>query len=210
MEKNIYLIRHGESMHNAGLNDSVDSSLTPRGRAQASGCAEFISGREACGKDALILSSPFKRCVLTSKRIQSATGAPVKLESVLHEYYVPAWFPEKIRMPGLDVIAEEMGVEGSYDSPRWWPEDYETEHDLDFRSGIFANRILNDNFKYRKIICVTHYFPIQALTRLLVPGMEMPFVANASVTRVDWDGKHAREVYSNNTSFQSDSGKVSR
>ena len=80
--RRIFLIRHGETVGNAGrIVQRPDSPLSPRGVAQA----ERLARRLAAEGIARIVSSDLARAVATAQRLQRATGAPLSFEPLLQE-----------------------------------------------------------------------------------------------------------------------------
>jgi probable phosphoglycerate mutase len=82
MARTIFLIRHGETVGNAGrIVQKPDSPLSSRGVLQA----ERLGARLAGARVAHILSSDLARAAATAAALGRATGAPVEYESLLHE-----------------------------------------------------------------------------------------------------------------------------
>jgi len=90
MNKAIYLIRHGESHANVGMGSSDDPALTIKGEHQARLCSQHLS--ELCGQNTIVLSSPFKRCILTVKYFAEHMQTKIHLESHLHEMFARGMF----------------------------------------------------------------------------------------------------------------------
>lgn len=202
MEREFYLVRHGESLGNIGLAAGFDSGLSPLGYVQSHECAEFL--KSYCDADTLILSSPFRRCVCTAEAIAEKIGAAVRLEPALHEVFIAEWFPLKlVKLPALKKICSQHPLAtGAYNGRRWWPDKNEDEHDLEMRMGMFRNRLLGKEFPNRKIICVGHWASIAALFKSFCPETDLPIVSNASVTRLDFDGAQCNPVFINKVSLQ--------
>ncbi|WP_438448040.1 histidine phosphatase family protein [Gorillibacterium sp. sgz5001074] len=77
----VHLIRHGESMSNAGLIDSRDSTLSPLGEQQASLTGEALQG---AGIE-LLFCSLMDRALHTAQLISQAADIPVRIWSDLCE-----------------------------------------------------------------------------------------------------------------------------
>jgi broad specificity phosphatase PhoE len=78
----IYLIRHGETASNAArIVQTPETPLSERGVAQA----ELLARRLAAADISEILSSDQPRAAMTAERLQSATGARLRLEPLLQE-----------------------------------------------------------------------------------------------------------------------------
>ena len=70
----LILVRHGESQYNAFLTDHLDSELTPAGIEQARVTGKFL--REQFGNIQTFfgITSPYRRCLQTSRIIREETG----------------------------------------------------------------------------------------------------------------------------------------
>jgi len=183
--KTFYLIRHGESMGNIGMDSGVDPPLSPRGLAQAKTTATWLA--ERLDADTALLSSPFERCVATAAEIAAATGLRVELTPPLHELFLEEWFPwGKTKFPTLKEIAERRSdvVSPNSDDTRWWPDKHEDWVDVDVRMGMFRNILLGGAYPAPTIVCVGHWASVQSLAKAMVHSLEMPFVENASVTKI--------------------------
>jgi len=201
VKKTFFLIRHAESMGNVGMDNGCDPGLTPQGHAQARKCGEFMA--QFCDAETQLLSSPFLRCVTTSKAIAEANGLKIRLVPALHELFLREWFPPaSINFSSLREIAENHPlVIGKYDEIPWWPEDGETEFECIQRLAMFRNRLLGSEFPEDKIICVGHWASIEALTLSFCPEIHIPPVSNAGVTKIEWDGRKANAEMVCETSF---------
>jgi len=82
MADTIFLIRHGETIGNAGrVVQKPDSSLSPQGVLQA----ERLGARLSNAGIAHILSSDLARAAATAESLRRATGAAIEYEPLLHE-----------------------------------------------------------------------------------------------------------------------------
>lgn len=72
LNKEIILIRHGESMWNIKQSDSLDSHLSPMGVFQAMKLAEFLSDNIDDFHSFVGHTSPYHRCLLTSMPLRKA------------------------------------------------------------------------------------------------------------------------------------------
>ncbi len=202
MVKEFYLVRHAESLENIGIESSVsDPNLSPKGLWQRSKCAEFL--KKYCNSRTLILSSPFLRCITTSEAIAQALSTKIRLEPAMHEYFSETLFNiKKVKLPSLKKIASEHpAITGFYSDENWWPDANEDRATLEMRLAMFRNRLLGSEFNADKIICVGHWASVEALAKSMVPSMDIFTIANASVTRIDFDGRKCRDVYTNEVSF---------
>lgn len=190
MIKDFYLIRHGQSLANAGIDDHFDTPLSPPGRAQAGRCGQFM----ACllnDREARILASPFRRAVQTADLVAAACGLPIHLEPALHELFLAGWFtPGHVPLLPLPELAKAFPrIVGNYPSGPWWPDAAENAEDVVRRATGMRNRLLGNEFPEASIACVSHYGFISALSESLCPGISLENIANASVTHLRWDGE---------------------
>ena len=82
MARTIFLIRHGETVGNAGrIVQKPDSPLSPRGVLQA----ERLGARLTGAGIARILASDLARAAATAESLRRATGAALEYEPLLHE-----------------------------------------------------------------------------------------------------------------------------
>ena len=82
MTATVFLIRHGETVGNAGrIVQRPDSPLSPRGVLQAERLGERLAGAGI----ARILASDLARAAATAESLRQATGAALEFEPLLHE-----------------------------------------------------------------------------------------------------------------------------
>ena len=194
MDKEFYLIRHGESMGNVGLDTGNDPDLSPLGHAQAKQCASLML--DYCDEDTLLLSSPFERCLVTSEAIALKNSLQIQMVVALHEFFAREWFTMKrVKMLSLAEKAKKHPlVVGDYDNYQWWPDENETQNEVEIRMAMLRNRLVSGAYESEKIICVGHWASIAALAHAMVPEMDMPFVDNAAVTKIDfYDGEFSAD-----------------
>jgi broad specificity phosphatase PhoE len=187
MDKEFYLIRHAQSMGNIGMDTGYDADLSPLGHAQAKQCATFML--DYCDDATLILSSPFERCLITAEAIAIRNSLTIKIIVALHELFAREWFPMKrVKLLSLAEKAKQHPlVIGDYDNHQWWPNDNETQQELEIRMAMLRNRLLSNTYDAAKIICIGHWASIASLAHAMVPDVDMPFVDNAAVTKIDYD-----------------------
>jgi 2,3-bisphosphoglycerate-dependent phosphoglycerate mutase len=100
----IFLIRHGETVGNAGrIVQRPDSPLSPRGIMQAERLARRLADENIGG----ILSSDLVRAATTAKHLQRATGARLMFEPLLHERNFGDLRGTAYADLGLDMFAPE-------------------------------------------------------------------------------------------------------
>ncbi len=201
--KYFYIVRHGESLGNIGLAADPDAPLSPNGRAQAAFCAEFL--HKECYGSALIMSSPFMRCIQTAQSIADKMPGGIVLEPLLHELYSDKLFPDKTKFKSLKEIASSIpGIVGRYHDGAWMPEKHETHEEMRVRLAILRNTLVSEDprmgGRFPKAILVAHWASIVALVEV-VCGVTMPVVDNCSVTKILFtEGKFHIE-YMNRTDF---------
>ncbi len=78
-----YVVRHAESLANAGRDDRLDSPLSEIGIAQAAALRDRFSAAPL----AAIYSSPYRRCLDTAEPIARTLGLPVRLRPELCEFH---------------------------------------------------------------------------------------------------------------------------
>jgi len=98
----IYLIRHGESLANAGLTDQIDCPLSERGKEQTAEAAKALRGVDVT----CILSSPYHRCLQAAEILGRITGAPVEFFPAVQAHYHEPFPPGCPPLPELDRLAE--------------------------------------------------------------------------------------------------------
>lgn len=82
MTATVFLIRHGQTVGNAGrIVQRPDSPLSPRGVLQAERLGERLAGAGI----ARILASDLARAAATAESLRQATGAALEFEPLLHE-----------------------------------------------------------------------------------------------------------------------------
>lgn len=199
MNKEFYLIRHAQSMGNIGMDSGNDPDLSPLGRAQAEHCATFM--QDYCDKDTLILSSPFERCLKTAEAIATQNSLKIRIVVALHELFAREWFVmKKVKLISLAEKARKHPlVVGYYDNGKWWPDDNETQQEVEIRMAMLRNRLVSHEYDSDKIICIGHWASIAALAHAMVPDIDIPFVDNATVTKIDFFGGEFSVDFTNKT-----------
>lgn len=199
MDKEFYLIRHGQSMGNVGLDSSPDSDLSPKGHAQAQACAALI--KDYCDDDTLILSSPFERCLKTADAIAEVNSLSITITPELHEIFSNEIFAiKRVKLLSLKERAEKHPlVKGVYNDEQWWPNAHETQEEIRIRMGMFRNRLLTNEFNAKKIICVGHWASIALLAQAMEASLNI--VDNASITAIFYEDGAFIEQFSNKTSY---------
>lgn len=189
----VFLVRHGQSMANAGLTAELDSTLTDLGQAQARRTAERLSTESITHA----YVSPLVRTLQTIEPICErlrlrATAFPQVCE------YFSAHYPGYLTFQGLtpDDIRRrfpfvDLRDEYSCQAP-WWPSNFETRQSAYQR----AERVRDDLLaKYggteERILIVSHADPIgqliEAFTRVAPHPEYPPWSDNCSITQLAID-----------------------
>ncbi|MBQ8432368.1 MAG: histidine phosphatase family protein [Clostridia bacterium] len=189
MTTTIYLIRHGESEANRRNTflGHYDLGLTDTGREQAEITANFLSAHVTPD---VIYSSDLSRAYQTATPTAHRFGLSIQKDAALREIMAGAW--ENVP---FDMISEQYRE--SYDI---WKTDIGNAHpdggesvlDLQRRIVTAVTRIAKEN-EGRVILLFTHATPIRVLAahckHLSADEIKtIPWVTNASVTKVCFDG----------------------
>lgn len=89
-----YIIRHGQSQHNCGKTDSLDSPLTENGVVQARTVGKFLARTVEDINEFVIYTSPLLRCLMTTEQIVEGSkgvlsNSRVKVRPLIHESLPP-------------------------------------------------------------------------------------------------------------------------
>ncbi len=193
MTRTFYIIRHAESLGNAGApNAGSNPGLSPMGERQADALAAHLAG--GAGVQA-IWSSPFERAVQTACAVGDALDLPVRLEPRLHEFFYNDWFDlETLRLPSLaEIVAAHAQATSGRDDDHWWPRQAEDFPDLYARLEGLADDLLQVAHEGVTVL-VGHGASVAALAAALVPTAEprIELVANASITEVRCEAEGRR------------------
>lgn len=200
MHKTLYLIRHAESLGNAGFPDAgPNPGLSPLGHRQAGALAAEVASE---GPVAAIWSSPFKRAVETACLVAQAVDARVRLEPGMHELFFAGWFDmSSLQLPSLAAVAHtHPRIDFDEDDAHWWPTVPEDADALRDRLSLVAQRLMREAQPGR-ILAVGHGASVAALAHALVPEFDplIAVVENASITEVECQRDLCRLVRFNDT-----------
>lgn len=172
----VILVRHGESQYNAFLTDHLDSDLTPEGIEQARTTGKFLKEQFGHLNSFIGITSPYRRCLHTSKIIREETGL---------EFTVSPG-PREIMLKYQ--VAEVKNHKEHFPDFIW-----EHTHDLNFKMETvdeYINRmiIFHESVKARhdKVLIVSHGTPVNTIFELTT-GVEakadtVNFVRNCAVS----------------------------
>lgn len=199
---NLLLIRHGESVGNAGgrLQGQSDTPLNERGRAQARALAARLQ-REAW-EPAAVYASDLSRAAETAEILAAPFGLAVTLDARLREYNAGVlngiiWAEVEFRYPE---------VWAAYHSTGGWANIPGEEGDVAFTARLaqFLDEIRGPHKEDEAVAVVTHGGSLAVLVAQLVglpPGRRQPFrFGNASLTLVEIAQRGPVLVRSNDTS----------
>lgn len=185
----LLLIRHGESEANrvnvfAG---HIDPDLQGRGVKQAELTAEYIISNYSVDK---IYSSDLKRAYKTAKALADKLGMEITTDVRLREIYGGNW--ENVKFEEIvDLYPDEFGA---------WVKDIgsarcaggESVAELGDRVMEVLEEIAVNN-DGKTIAIATHATPVRVAQSIIETGglaamKEIPYVSNASVTQIEYDG----------------------
>lgn len=184
--KELILVRHGESQYNAYLTDHLDSELTPKGIEQARTTGKFLKEQFGHINNFVGITSPYMRCLQTSRIIREETG----LEFTVN----PG--PREIMMKYQ--AAEVKNHQEKFPEFIWNHSDdlfFTQESDKQFVARMKA---FHDSLKHEKLVVISHGTPVNTMYEFAV-GLNggadtINFVKNCSLSYVRngegiWFGK---------------------
>jgi len=184
--KELILIRHGESQYNAYLTDHLDSELTPKGIEQARITGKFLKEQFGDIHNFVGITSPYLRCLQTSRIIREETG----LEFTVN----PG--PREIMMKYQ--AAEVKNQQEKFPEFIWNHNNdlfFSQESDTQFIARIKA---FHDSLNHEKLVVISHGTPVNTIYEFAL-GLKanadtVNFVKNCSVSYVRngegiWFGK---------------------
>ena len=144
----LYLIRHGETGHNASnrIQGWLDVPLNETGQRQAARLGERFRGKPI----AAVYSSDLMRARDTAQAVADVLGQPLILDVRLREYNMGQW----TGLTGDEIAAVTPGFvpQGSHEPPI---PDGETSHDMHRRIAPFLQELL-DKHLHERVIAVSH------------------------------------------------------
>jgi broad specificity phosphatase PhoE len=185
----ITLVRHGQSEHNAGLTDFLDSPLTPLGQEQAERTAQKLQN------DSITRGfvSPLLRTLQTMSPIAREGGFPVNIEPQLHEYFSTDLYQE---FPGmtLDNIRTKFPFCSLPDThilcDPWWTQEIEGALAIYARCEGFRDYVAAHFSRESHILIVSH---AETVGRLIEAFLQVspnfqgpPWSGNCGVSRLSW------------------------
>jgi len=186
----ITVVRHAESMGNAGLGGGENPHLSPRGWEQAAHAAERLSRERVTH----VWSSPFRRAIETARMIAEGAGVAVVLQHEMCEHYIYDGFRTWRCPTGEAIVREFPGVRLAADFPKgkWTPAWGESWEAICARTARVAKRALALGRRRARagrqthLVIVGHGASVKAVLRSL-SGLDIaqpePYV-NAGLSRV--------------------------
>lgn len=186
----IYLVRHGESIGNCQRRflGHTDLDLTELGYRQAECVAKFFKDIKV---DA-IYSSDLKRAYNTVKPLSEKKGLEIFPSTQLREVFAGEW-EGQLYADIEKKTPEYWNAWGRAQSEDMGPKNGENMKELQKRIYAFLLRIAHENID-KTVVVGTHATPIRVITNLLTTDnlnrlCDTPWTANASVTRLIFDGE---------------------
>lgn len=196
----LYLIRHGQSTHNVGLDaENLDPPLTELGQRQAILAAEAVAAEVHTA--VALYASPQRRALQTAAPLQKALGLPAR---ILPDLCESGGLYQDAGMSRDAILAEWPGVlpDPGITEAGWWPPG-ETEAD---EAVVYARaeRVIRylracHEGNQETLLVVTHgrfcgVF-ISTLLGLGRAGYTRFTMENCALTRIDFDPYHRVAAY---------------
>lgn len=179
----IYMVRHGESPK-AG--DERTRVLTEKGKLDAQRVADLLKAEKV---DAVI-SSPYKRSILTVQQLAHDTGKEVMVFEDLKERVFSA---EGTRIPDNELIPL---IKRSFSDEKYALAGAESNADCQNRAIKILKKIL-DSFKGQKVVIGTHGAVMTLMMGFYDNKYDLEFLLNTSkpdVYRMEFDGQKLNKV----------------
>ncbi len=195
----LYLIRHAQSQNNALPEEErvEDPGLTELGQQQA----EHLGGWIASLKLTRLITSPFRRTLLTTEPIRRATSLIPEVRIDLHEQggcYSGHDFTAKLGRPGMTRREIELEFSGyrvadDIDGEGWWQsKPYETWEAARIRAARLLEATLREFAHTDERVAYVMHADIKRLfiSQLHTDPLDVP--CNTSVTEVEFAGSSQR------------------
>jgi len=189
----LYLIRHAQSQNNALPEEErvEDPELTELGHQQAEHLAEWIPSLNLTR----LITSPFRRTLLTTEPIFRATSLNPEVRIDLHEQggcYSGHGFGNKVGRPGMtrrEIEAEFAGyqVADDIDGQGWWQSrPYETWEAARMRAARLLESVRREFAHTDERVAFVMHADIKRLllSRLISEPLDTP--CNTSVTEIEF------------------------
>lgn len=178
LDKNIILIRHAESYHNAKLSEDLDTDLTERGKEQAEELSLFILKMGLKGYQGFV--SPLLRTLETARQVERVTGLSFMVSELISEHSC-LYNDSGVRIPCRYKSYDEFYWGELASSEELF---YKREENIDFikRMIIFFNKLPHNSLIVTHGNCVMTLIEVaMGLTVSEVPEWKEG-IANASIS----------------------------
>lgn len=189
----LYLIRHAQSQNNALPEEErvEDPGLTELGRQQAEHLAEWIPSLQLTR----LITSPFRRTLLTTEPIRRATALVPEVRIDLHELggcYAGHEFGNLVGRPGMtrrEIEAEFSGFEvaDDIDGEGWWQsKPYEDMEDARIRAARLIKWTRREFAHSQERVAFVMHADIKRLFLAHLDAEPIDVACNTSVTEIEF------------------------
>jgi len=180
MIETLYITRHGfRSSWTTGDRSNRDDPLSDLGLTQAQDLATYLGSLADNKRPTAIFSSPYHRCLQTSRAISIALGIPIYVDHWISEWYSDLTANKRVKQPeppSADVLHGEFPeIDANAWSSLWYPPSHgENVAQITERMGTFLAKFIpavETTFapeKHERVLLVTHAAPVIALVRNLL------------------------------------------
>ncbi|KAJ7487652.1 histidine phosphatase superfamily [Mycena galericulata] len=201
MIETIYIARHGFRMNWINSNwKSVtglarDPPLAAFGETQAQELADYLLSLPKDQRPTAIFSSPYYRCLQTSKPVSTALGIPIYVEHGISEWYSPVAPGTGLHPRPASAASLRMYFPTEIDADAWASVYYPPRIGEDVAQMHARARTFLDVFvpaveralpgTHKRVLLVSHAATVIALTRALLDDPTLPLRAGCcSLTEV--------------------------
>ncbi|KAF8560396.1 phosphoglycerate mutase-like protein [Imleria badia] len=198
MIETIYIVRHGFRANWLTTNWTSptglarDPPLAAYGEAQAVELASYLESLPKDKQPSAIFSSPYYRCLQTSKPVAERLSLPIHVEHGLSEWYSPVapgtgLFPRpksaielRAMLPEISPSWNTVEIDHSWDSVWLPPRKGEDVEGIHTRMSDFLIRLIHqidtrsDMCHHKHVLLLSHAAPIIAMCRHLLAQPELP------------------------------------
>ncbi|KAJ3750331.1 histidine phosphatase superfamily [Lentinula detonsa] len=184
MIQTLYIARHGfRSSWSTGDRTDRNDPLSELGLTQAQDLATYLASLAEDKRPTAIFSSPFKRCLQTSRPTSNALGVPIYVDHWISEWYSDLTASKGVKQPeppSANILQEDFPeIDADAWSNLWYPPSTgENIAQITDRMSTFLSRFIPQvettlsPEKHERILIVTHAAPVIALVRNLLRETE--------------------------------------
>ncbi|MBM4417706.1 MAG: histidine phosphatase family protein [Chloroflexi bacterium] len=183
----LHFIRHAESLANIGRSSEIDCDLSDKGRTQVVAVAAEM---RRLGVDH-VLTSPYRRALMTGAAIANASGVPFEVHLRLHEHQIRPWPPAWPLLGRADLVRAFPGLtvpEDMVEGPDWHPAP-ESDTSLLERMGAVIDGIVARFAPSNRIALISHGAPVGRALQAFLGAPEVHRaevdIGNASITTLE-------------------------